>query len=67
MSAAGKPLGSVRLGPVTPAQRANTTKLLPVSRTVVLPAATRLVRVTITATGGGYIDGYADNVSLLLK
>ncbi len=66
-SADGKLLGTVRLGPVTPAQRANTTKLLRVAKTVAVPAATRLVQVTITATGGGYIDGYADNVSLVLK
>ena len=67
LSAAGKPLGAVRLGPVTPAQRATATKLLRVAKTASVPAATRLVQVTITATGGGYIDGYADNVSLVLK
>ena len=67
LSAGGNELGAVQLGPVTPAQRGNTTKLLPVAKTVAVPAATRLVRVIITATGGGYIDGYADNVSLVLK
>lgn len=68
LSATGGTLGSLRIGPVTPADRANQTKLLPRSAARPVPAGTRRLRVTITATRdrGPYNDGYADNVSVEL-
>lgn len=69
LAASGAQLGSVRLGPVTVAQRASETKLLPVSKQTTVPAKTRSVKITIAATrgSGAYNDGYADNVSLVLR
>jgi|GEM_PF-3396761 len=68
-SAPGQPLGSVQIGPVSEADRKGVTTLLARSASVAVPAATRLIVVTITATrsDGQYNDGYADNVSLTLS
>lgn len=64
--AAGLKLGSLRIGPVTPAQRKNLTTMIVRSATKVVPAKTRKVEVRVSATGkdGDYNDGYADNLSL---
>ncbi len=66
--AAGKIVGSAKLGPVTPAQRGNGTKLLKVTKTTSVPAATRTVKITIAAIrgSGAYNDGYSDNVAIQL-
>lgn len=59
----------VYLGPVTAADRGFVTSLLPRSAERVVPATTRRILVTITATRfvGIYTDGYADNLSLTLS
>jgi streptogramin lyase len=61
-------LGSMTIGPVTPADRGNATTLLPRSAAAAVPALTRALRVTVTAkrTQGQSNDGYADNLSLTL-
>lgn len=68
-SASGARLGSVRIGPVTPAQRASQTVLLARKRTVSLPKGTRSADVVLTVirVSGSYNDGYADNISLTLE
>lgn len=65
----GGQLGSLKVGPVTAAERVNKTTLLPRSATGVLPAGTRSIRIAVTATraAGSYNDGYLDNVALELK
>jgi hypothetical protein len=61
-------LGQLKIGPVTAADRANKTALLSRMANGTVPAGTRRIRVTITATrvDGIYTDGYADNLSLVL-
>ena len=56
------------IGPVTPAERESVSNLLPRTAAFAVPAGTRSIRVTITATRaqGDYNDGYVDNVSLSL-
>jgi hypothetical protein len=68
-SAPGQVLSTAQIGPVTAADRKDATTLLARSASVAVPAATRLIAVTITATRqeGQYNDGYADNVSLTLS
>jgi streptogramin lyase len=68
LSASGDELGSVQIGPVTPADRGNQTTLLPRSADAPLVPGTRAVRVVATATniGGGSDNGYFDNLSLTL-
>lgn len=67
----GANLGSVSIGPVTPEDRADQperTTLLLRSASADVPAGTRAIRLTLTATkvDGGRNDGYADNLSLTL-
>ncbi|CAN5590432.1 hypothetical protein BH20ACT19_BH20ACT19_06400 [soil metagenome] len=59
---------TVQIGPVTAADRSNQTTLLARSAIADVPAGTRDIRLTFTATraAGAYNDGYADNVSLTL-
>ena len=66
LDAAGSPLGSVTIGPVTRADRNDTTALLPRTASATLPAGTRSVRVvqTMNRTNPTTNDGYVDNVSL---
>ncbi len=61
-------LGSLTIGPVTAADRNNTTQLLPRSGSAAVPSGTRKIRVALTATkfAGAYNDAYADNISLTL-
>lgn len=69
LDAAGAPLGApVTLGPVTTADRQSETTLLRRVAAFRLPAGTRAIRVTLTATRaeGFYNDGYVDNVRLTL-
>jgi len=70
LDAAGNPVGTpLTIGPVTPADRANVTTLLPRSASATVPAATRSARVVISAvrTNGSYNDGYADSIGLELS
>lgn len=64
----GQQLGQLGIGPVTAADRHDTTGLLPRSGSAFVPRGTRQVRVVITATksSGAYSDAYLDNVSLTL-
>ena len=64
----GKPLGGFKIGPVTPAQRGETTGLVPEQAVHSVARACRSVRVTIASPGGTgvYDDAYADNVALRL-
>ena len=68
LDATGASTGVTTIGPVTAAERASVTTLLPRSASFAVPAGTRSIRVTIVATrtAGSYNDGYADNVSLSL-
>lgn len=64
----GRTLGTLRVGPVTVAQRSSKTELIAVTKTARVPVKTRSIKVVVTAKrlDGGYNDGYADNVSLTL-
>jgi hypothetical protein len=67
---AGRSLGSLKIGPVTPAQRNNQSVLLPRSATGPVPRLTRRARIVIAAVyvdGAVYNDGYVDEVSLTLQ
>ncbi len=68
LSQSGKRLGSMKVGPVTAAERKLATGLLKKSKVGVIPKTTRTIRVTLGAnrTSGNYNDGYADNLSLTL-
>ena len=67
-NASGASLGSSTLGPVTPAQRNNTTELLYQQGTGQLPVGTRSVTVSLAFTwyAGNTTDGYADNLSFTI-
>jgi hypothetical protein len=70
LGAAGNDLGSpVSIGPVSAADRQSVSNLLPRSASGAVPAGTRTIRITITATRteGSYDDGYSDNISLTLS
>jgi Ca2+-binding RTX toxin-like protein len=59
----------LEIGPVTAADRADQTTLLPRSVAARVPAGTRRITLLVTMTrmaGGGYNDGYADNIALTL-
>jgi hypothetical protein len=68
LDANGGALGSFAVGPVTAAERANRTVLLPRSATNAVPSATRQIQVRLDATrsGGSSNDAYADNIQLNL-
>ena len=68
LNSAGAQLGTLTIGPVTAADRNNTTQLLRRSASGTVPPGTRTVRVVLTATktDGSYNDAYADNLSLTL-
>jgi hypothetical protein len=68
LSEAGKKLGVVKIGPVTPAQRENVTALIQRSASKPVPRKTRTIQVKLAARrmDPSYNDGYADNVSLTL-
>jgi hypothetical protein len=58
----------VTLGPVTPADRSDQTGFVGVSATASVPVGARFANLTVhMAASVGYNDGYADNLSLVLK
>ena len=62
-------LGALTIGPVTAADRNDTTGFRPRTGFVTVPRGTLTIRVVMTATkyAGAYNDGYLDNVSLMLS
>lgn len=68
LDAAGAALGSVRVGPVTVADRKRLTVLLKRTAQANLPASTRSIAVviTVTANGNGAHHAFIDNISLTL-
>jgi len=60
-------LGTTTLGPVTPAERLNTTSLLFQSGGGFIPANTRdiVFQITMDSVIGSHNDGYADNLSFV--
>lgn len=68
LNSAGAQVGTLTVGPVTAADRNNTTQMLPRTASGPVPPGTRTVRVVLTATktDGSYNDAYADNLSLTL-
>ena len=68
LDASGKKLGVLKIGPVTPAQRASETTMIKKSATGRVPAKTRSIKVALIAvrTDGSYNDGYAENLKLTL-
>jgi hypothetical protein len=68
LTSSGAKLGTLTVRPVSHTQRGDVTKLVAGTRTTLLPHGTSSVKIVITARplSGGYVDGYADNVSLHL-
>jgi hypothetical protein len=68
LSEAGKKLGTLKIGPVTAAEREETTALIQKSASKPVPKKTRSIQVKLAAKRliPSYNDGYADNVSLTL-
>ena len=68
LSASGRTLGRLTIGPVTASDRGNTTGLLPRSGALRVPRQTRSIKVVLTARRvvGSYSDAYFDNISLKL-
>ena len=68
LNAAGNPLGTLKIGPVSAAQRKGLTALIKKSATKPVPKGTRSIQARLSAarTSGSYNDGYADNLSLTL-
>jgi hypothetical protein len=69
VAADGSTLGSVQIGPVTPAERNNDIKFVEKGGSAVMPKGTRAIRVTMTAVQveGTYDDAYFDNLVLAFK
>jgi hypothetical protein len=67
-SSAGKVLGHTTVGPVSEAARHGKSELLYRSATASVPKSARKAFVTLTMvrTDGVYVDGYADNLSLVV-
>ena len=68
LSATDAALGSLRIGPVTPADRQSKTTLVSRAATAAVPKGTTKIKVVLTSTraDGTYNDGYMDNISLTL-
>ncbi len=68
LTATDSQLGSVRVGPVGPADRQSKTTLVMRSATAAVPKGTTKIKVVLTSTraDGTYNDGYLDNISLEL-
>ena len=68
LSATDTALGTVRVGPVTPADRQSKTTMVLRSATAAVPKGTTKIKVVLTSTraDGTYNDGYMDNISLEL-
>lgn len=62
-------LATLTLGPVTPGDRGNDSQLLARTTNGLVPQGARFIDVLMTATRleGSYNDGYADNLSLVLR
>jgi hypothetical protein len=64
-------ISNAAIGPVTAADRSSQTKLLLRFSSVVVPANTRSIRVSLAMqrvfAGGTFNDGYADNLSVVLR
>lgn len=69
LDASSTTLTTLTLGPVTPADRGNVSELLARSANTVVPVGTRSIDILMTSTrlDGDYNDGYADNLSLVLR
>lgn len=67
-TASGATVATAQIGPVTESDRNGVTTLLPRTTTMAVPAGTRSIRVTMTATrsSGSWNDAYFDNVGLRL-
>ena len=61
-------VGQTSVGPVTATNRGNVTGLLSRTTTALLPKGTRSIQMQqhFDPVSGGYNDGYADNISLIL-
>jgi hypothetical protein len=68
-TSAGKPLSKVTIGPVTAAQRHDTSELLERQSTGVVPASTVNIKIEMVMVKlvGGDDDGMADNLSLVFS
>ena len=68
LNAGDAPLGTVKVGPVTPADRQSKTTLVLREATASVPQGTTKITVVLTSTrsDGTYNDGYFDNISLVL-
>ncbi len=64
----GKRLGTLKIGPVTAAERKLATGLLKKTKAGSIPPKTRSIRLSLGAnrTAGAYNDGYADNLALTI-
>ncbi|MCC6608923.1 MAG: PEP-CTERM sorting domain-containing protein [Burkholderiales bacterium] len=69
LDASSAALLTLTLGPVTPAERGDESELLARSANTIVPVGTRSVDILMTSTrlDGDYNDGYADNLSLVLR
>lgn len=69
LSGTGSALGSAHVGPVTAQDRKAVSELIQRSVTGAVPQGSRTARVSLTMTRaqGTYNDGYADNLSLVLR
>jgi hypothetical protein len=69
LAADGGTLGSLKIGPVTPAERDNDLKFVEKGGAALAPKGTRAIRVTMTAVQveGTYDDAYFDNLVLAFK
>jgi hypothetical protein len=68
LDAEGQALGRIDLPTITPREREGQTGLLPVAMNDYIPAGTRVIVVELSFHGfeGGFNDGYADNLELVL-
>ncbi len=68
LSSSGAKLGTITVKPVSHTRRGDVTKLVAGTRSGSLPHGTSSIKIVVTARplSGGYVDGYADNVSLHL-
>lgn len=69
LDAEGESVGTARLDPVTAVDRNFETKLMPRNADGAVPVGTRQIDIVLTATrfAGTSNDGYADNLSLILR
>jgi Phosphoesterase family len=69
LNASGSAVGSTQIGPVTAADRGNTSEFLQRSAAGTIPSGTRSIRVDVNFiyTAGQTTDGYAANLSLTVS